>query len=256
MASLLALKSLPALSVNSSEAIKLMGLRVIAPVLLSKTSPLAKSRAKGTTRSLIHIPIVHTQTDMGGLGQAVQAATIQKLGQEGWERNVTLIDKIWDSIEQAIESWSLPYPQVRLYQDGLPVCGRELEIVTEIARIGSRNHQLLLRLQRHGATIMGTESADLLLKEYKLIKQVLQAPNPAEAARLESRQKKTSDSLLKQRDQFIAERINRTLGAGETGVLFLGMLHSVAPFIAADIDLTQTSHLASGAGSQKNPERR
>jgi hypothetical protein len=189
---------------------------------------------------------------MGGLGQAVQEVTIQKLGQEGWERNITLIDKVWNSIEQAIESWSLPYPKVRVYQDGLPVCGRELELVTEIARIGSRNHQLLLRMHRHGATIMGTELADLLVKEYKLIKQVLQTRNPEEAARLESRQKKTSDSLLKQRDQFIAERINGTLGAGEIGVLFLGMLHSVAPFIAADIDITQTSYPPSGAG-RKNP---
>jgi len=229
-----------------------VGIRVIAPVLLSKTSPLAKSRAHGTTRSLIHIPIIHTQTDMGGLGQAIQEATIQKLGQEGWERNVTSIDKIWDSIEQAIESWSLPYPNVRLYQDGLPVCGRELEIVTEIARIGSRNHQLLLRLHRRGAIIMGTESPDLLVKEYKLIKQVLQTRNPEEAARLESRQKKMSDSLLKQRDEFIAGRINSTLSAGETGLLFLGMLHSVAPFIAADIDITQTSHHPPAAG-KKSP---
>lgn len=99
---------------------------------------------------------------------------------------------------------------------------------------------------------MGTESPDLLVKEYKLIKQVLQTRNPEEAARLESRQKKMSDSLLKQRDEFIAGRINSTLSAGETGLLFLGMLHSVAPFIAADIDITQTSHHPPAAG-KKSP---
>ena len=211
------------------------------PTALSSTHP----HAKATSRSLIHIPIIHTQEDMGALGQAVQEITIQKLGQEGWERNVILIKKIWDSIEQAIESWSLPYPKVRLYQDGLPICGREQEIVTELAKIGSRNHQLLLRLHGKGAAIMGTESADLLMKEYKLIKQVLQIPNPEVAARLEARQKSASDALLKQRDQFIAERINSTLCSGETGLLFLGMLHSVAPFLAADIDVTRTSHLPS-----------
>ena len=142
------------------------------PAVLSSTNP----HPKAISRSLIHIPIIHTQEDMGALGQAVQEITIQKLGQEGWERNVILIKKIWDSIEQAIESWSLPYPKVRLYQDGLPICGREQEIVTELAKIGSRNHQLLLRLHGKGAAIMGTESADLLMKEYKLIKQVLQIP--------------------------------------------------------------------------------
>jgi hypothetical protein len=36
-----------------------------------------------------------------------------------------------------------------------------------------------------------------------------------------------SDSLLKRRDQFIADRINDTLCPGETGILFLGMLHSL-----------------------------
>lgn len=203
-------------------------------------------------RSLIHIPIIHTKEDMGALGQAVQEITIQKLGQEGWERNVSLIKKIWDSIEEAIASWSLPYTKVRLYQDGLPICGREQEIVTELAKIGSRNHQLLLRLHRKGAAIMGTESADLLMKEYKLIKQVLQIRDPEEAARLEVRQKSASDALLKQRDQFIAERINSTLCPGETGLLFLGMLHSVAPFIATDIDVTKTSHLPSDSENKKS----
>jgi hypothetical protein len=227
-----------------------MGKKVNHQVPLSRISSLAKSHAKGMGRSLIHIPIIHTQEDMGGLSQAVQEVTIQKLGQEGWERNVSLIDKIWDSIEEAIDYWSLPYPKVRLYQDGLPICGREQEIVTELAKIGSRNHQLLLRLHRQGATIMGTESADLLVKEYKLIKQVLQVGNPQEAARLESRQKKASDALLEKRDRFIAERINSTLRPGETGLLFLGMLHSVAPFIAPDIDVTQTSHSPADAGNK------
>ena len=208
------------------------------------------SGPKTTGRSLIHIPIIHTQEDMGALGPAVQEITIQKLGQEGWERNVLLIKKVWDSIEQAIESWSLPYPKVRLYQDGLPICRREQEIVTELAKIGSRNHQLLLRLHGKGALIMGTESADLLMKEYKLIKQVLQISNPEMAARMEARQKSASDALLKQRDQFIAERINSTLCSGETGLLFLGMLHSVAPFLAKDIDVTRTSHLPSQSEKQ------
>jgi len=193
---------------------KLMKKKAIQSVALSRTSPQTKSHLKGTGRSLIHIPIIHTQEDMGALGQAIQEITIQKLGQEGWKRNVILIDKIWDSIERAIEGWSLSYPKVRLYQDGLPICGREQEIVTELAKIGSRNHQLLLRLHRLGATIMGTESADLLMKEYKLIKQVLQMQNPQEAARLETSQKKATEALLKQRDQFIAERINCPLCPG------------------------------------------
>ncbi len=96
---------------------------------------------------------------MGSLSPTIQAITVQKLGTKGWERNLSLIDGIWTQIEEAIGHWSLPYDKVRLYQDGLPVCGRELEIVSDLAKAGSRNHQLLLRLQKHGATLMGTESA-------------------------------------------------------------------------------------------------
>ncbi len=76
-------------------------------------------------RRLIHLPIIHTQADMGALSSAIKEMTIQKLGQQGWERNVHLIDEIWTRIEEAIDSWALPCERVRLYQDGLPVCGRE-----------------------------------------------------------------------------------------------------------------------------------
>jgi len=189
-------------------------------------------------RSLIHIPVIHTQADMGALSAGIKAVTIQKLGQQGWERNLHLIDEIWTQIEAAIDSWSLSYPHVRLYQDGLPICGREEEIVTELAKAGSRNHQLLQRLKERGATLMGTESAELLVQEYKLIKQVLAAGDAEAAAGLEARQKSLSQSLLKRRDQAIAERINHTLAPGETGMLFLGMLHSLAGLLAEDIRVT------------------
>ncbi|MBI2924561.1 MAG: hypothetical protein HYY24_02520 [Verrucomicrobia bacterium] len=202
-------------------------------------------------RTLIHIPVIHTQADMGALGKAIRELTIQKLGQQGYERNLNLIDEIWTRIEEAIDSWSLPYPQVRLYQDGLPVCGREEEIVTELAKAGSRNHQLLERLKERGATLMGTESAELLVQEYKLIKQVLAASDAKEAARLEVRHKSLSLALLKKRDQAIAERINHTLGPGETGLLFLGMLHSLGSWLAKDIRVSHPVFPPLGLEEQK-----
>ena len=48
-------------------------------------------------------------------------------------------------------------------------------------------------------------------------------------------QKPASDILLKRRDQFIADRINDTLGPGETGILFLGMLHSLGHLLDEQI---------------------
>jgi hypothetical protein len=55
-----------------------------------------------------------------------------------------------------------------IHLEGLPVCGHESEIVADLARAGSRNHRLLLRLREFGAIIMGTESAELLVEEYQL----------------------------------------------------------------------------------------
>ena len=199
-------------------------------------------------RLLFHIPIIHSQAEMGSFSPTIQAMMVRKLGTKGWERNVSLIDGIWTQIEQAIDGWALDYKKVRLYQDGLPVCGRELEIVSDLAKAGSRNHRLLLRLKQRGATLMGTESAGLLVQEYHLIKQTLPAGGPAAVARREARRQESSGSLLRRRDQAIAERINQTLCRGEIGLLFLGMLHSLEGLLAKDIQVTHPLYPPSPEG--------
>jgi hypothetical protein len=150
---------------------------------------------------------------------------------------VAAIDRIWADIETTINRLDLVYDKVRLYQDGLPVCGREREIVQELATSGSRNHQLLLRLIEKGATLMGTESAELLIEEYEFSKRVLDTGNPYKMATVETHQKRLAESLLEARDRYVAQRINQTLCAGDTGILFLGMLHSPERFLNGDIHL-------------------
>ena len=188
-------------------------------------------------RTLFYIPIIHTQADMGALAGAIRRLSIEKLGRREWERSVKAIDQLWTIIHDTIEKLDLPYPQVRLYQDGLPNCGREVPIVTDLANAGSPNHQLLLCLMEKGATLMGTESADLLLEEYQLVQQVLSAQGLGEVERVQARQESLSHSLLERRDRYISERINETLREGETGILFLGMLHSLEEKIAKDIQV-------------------
>ena len=109
---------------------------------------------------------------MGALNEPIQRLKVKKLGKRMWERNLELVKDFWTQIEQVTEGLALAYEKVRLYQDGLPVCGHELEIVTDLAKAGSRNYQLLLKLKEKGATLMGTESSELLLEEYQLVKQV------------------------------------------------------------------------------------
>ncbi|MGD1157242.1 MAG: hypothetical protein ABSA41_15615 [Terriglobia bacterium] len=202
-------------------------------------------------RTLIYIPIIHTEADMGALSEPIQRLKVKRLGRKGWERNVNLVDKLWSEIEQAIESLVLPYGRVRIYQDGLPVCGREVEIVAELAKAGSRNHRLLLRVKEKGATIMGTESSELLVEEYQLVKEAFALGTPQVATRGEARRKALRDSLLKRRDQYMACRVNGTLRTGETGLIFLGMLHSVGPWLDKDIQVVYPIHQPLNRGEKE-----
>ena len=185
-------------------------------------------------RKLIYIPIIHTEADMGRLSGPVRRAALQKLGLRGLKNKANLIDKIWTVIEKTIEGLDLSFEKVRLYQDGLPVCGNESGIVADLAA-ESRNHRLLMRLMDKGAVIMGTESPELLLEEYELAKKIFTAGGDLKSLKIEAHQKPVSDSLLKRRDQFIADRINDTLCPGETGILFLGMLHSLGHLLDEQI---------------------
>ncbi len=190
-------------------------------------------------RVLISIPIIHSEADMGGLARSVKRVTVQKLGRRAWKRNVDVIAGMWGDLRRTVEQWDLPWDKVRLYQDGLPRCAREVDIVTTLAGAGSPNHQLLLSLMGRGATLVGTESPDLLVKEYRLVQEELAAHDSrvaatkAEHEALEAR----SRALLARRDRYIARRINESLLPGEIGLLFLGMLHSVESYLAKDIEV-------------------
>jgi hypothetical protein len=197
-------------------------------------------------RSLIYVPIIHTQADLGALGELVQRIKIKRLGRRAWNHNAHLIDGLWTKIEGAIAGLKLDYERVRVYQDGLPECGRELEIVAELAKVGSRNHRLLLELHEKGARIMGTESPELLIEEYKLMTAHLAGDRnqtvKGSASQVAMR------GLLAKRDQYIANRIDCTLLAGESGILFLGMLHSLSTLLAKDIRLVFPIELSQRQG--------
>jgi hypothetical protein len=187
---------------------------------------------------LLVIPIIHTEADMGTLAPSIRRVTIQRLGQRAWKRNVDVIGKMWAAIRNAVAAWKLPWYKVRLYQDGLPRCGREAQIVQELAAAGSPNHQLLLDLVKKGATLTGTESPDLLVAEYEQIRRILAAKHTKASDKIGSHPAVQNRSLLSRRDRYIAARINESLHPGETGILFLGMLHSLEPHLPADIQVT------------------
>ncbi len=189
-------------------------------------------------RLLLLIPIVHAEADLGSLSGTVKQDYLQQHGVAKWEQHQTAIHGVWAAIDQlvhrVVDAMALPYANVRLYQDGLAESGREAEMVQAVADQGSRNYQLLLELMRKGAQLMGTESPELLVREYELLRPTQLGPTgtgPPDAAREVARQ------LLAARDRYIAQRINATLGTGEVGLLFLGLAHAVEPFLARDIQV-------------------
>jgi hypothetical protein len=184
-------------------------------------------------RTLFLVPIIHTEHDMGSLIEKIKQEYVRQYGLQKWEEYLKAIHWVWAEIRKTIESLNLPYESVRLYQDGLPECGREVDIVKEVAARGSKNHLLLLDLMERGAMLMGTEHPRLLVAEYRLHKECDPTAPVYNAKQLQEQ----SNSLLTQRDRHIAARINSTLLSGESGLLFLGMAHSVEPLLDDDIQV-------------------
>jgi hypothetical protein len=188
-------------------------------------------------RRLIWIPIVHTEADLGNMAETVRNLYVRKMGRAKWAKHVADIDRLWRGVRAKIKGMHLDYSKVRLYQDGLPDCGREEQIVRGLARAGSQNHQLLADLMEKGATIMGTESPELLLEEYNLAREALVASDRRESPEAAARRGALSKAILEKRDRYIGARIAETLQPGETGVIFLGMLHSLASRLPPDIEV-------------------
>lgn len=207
--------------------------------------------ADDMVREVIWVPIIHSQVDQGSMSESIRRLYIRRMGRQKWEQHVRSVDTRWEQTRENLSALGLDYHRVRLYQDGLPNCGHESKIVQDLAAAGSQNHQLLLDLMEQGAQLMGTESPELLLEEYELARQVLCSMESRGSKSVGRSQQDASRRTLEQRDSYIACRIDQTLQIGETGLLFLGMLHSLDPHLPAGIRIRK---LASDVGLAKELE--
>lgn len=170
-------------------------------------------------RVLHIVPVVHSAAELGSLAPAQQSADAERV-----------VAAYWEAVPRRLGALMAEPRRLRLYQDGLPVCGKETELIADLARAGSANYRLLHRLIARGARVEGTESGPLLTEEVALHKQIRASggpPNPAQQAEL--------TRLLSDRDRFIAERIHTTLKPREWGLLFIGALHQVEAHLEPDI---------------------
>ncbi len=180
-------------------------------------------------RALIYFPIIHGPEDLGTLDKAVSDLRTDKQT----DNYLAAVEHFWVMIETAIEGFGLDYTRLKLYQDGLPVCGKEQEIVADVAKSGSQNYKLLQALMQKGAVLMGTESPELLVQEHALVTKLLQ-PGKSTESSLDAAQ-----VLLNQRDEYIAQRIDKTLQDNEMAILFLGLMHNIETKLPKDIVLIE-----------------
>jgi len=203
-------------------------------------------------RKLLVIPIVHNAADVGRLEHRLEQLKRATMPRERIEASRKQVTRFWEELRVAIESWQLDFSKVVVFQDALPLApathvGLEIKIVKELATVGSANHQLLEWMHEHGASILGTESPELLVAEYSLVrKQLGMADNPSSDQETPRNLETTAEAaeiavqladLLNRRDQFIAARIDTTLKQDQTGILLIGMLHRVEKWLPDDIEV-------------------
>jgi len=188
-------------------------------------------------RRLLYVPIVHAEADLGDLAARAREATEKAQGPHAWARRQAIVNDFW----LRLHAWAESQPTwagVHLYQDGLPVCGHELAIVSEVAAKGSPNHRLLRTLIERGGVLMGTESPELLKRELDLARAQLDRP-PGQA--VDPRHADRARTLLERRDRFMADRIAATLPEAATGVLFIGAMHNVRRLVDPSIQVVDVT---------------
>lgn len=173
---------------------------------------------------ILYVPILHTEKEIGLFhGDAKCLNTIAS------------IKEMWVGIQKKILNIRPAWDKVRIYQEALPVCGREEKIVRGLSLKGSINHRMIAGFLRRGAQIEGTEDPNLLMREYDLLSQALHSKDHGGDLK---DYRKESDVILALRDQFIAQRIRATLKTGETGLLFIGVRHKVDELLKKDYYMT------------------
>jgi len=177
-------------------------------------------------KTLIYVPVIHTSADLGSIAKDVTKRGIASLGEKFWEEHIKTVDGFWDTISRHFDS--IAVCDMKIYQDGMVVEGEAgEEIVREIAKAGSKNHEIILRLLKRGARLVKTEEFKLVKMERDVLLAITQAKSILRKLIAFAKYEFTKNSRLEKRDKYIIERINKTLEHGETGILFIGAYHNI-----------------------------
>jgi len=203
------------------------------------------------------IPIIHMSADLGTLAPAMDRRGIVELGKDFWLRHKETVTRFWDSIAEFLNS--LEVKGSKIYQDGLIADGEMgIRIVEEGVKEGSKNYEIISGLLKRGASLVKTEDLSLVKKEYDSLSKIVRSKSSGGKMISSLRYKLLQGKLLKERDDFIAKRIDETLGDGEVGILFIGAYHDVIPKLPQDIEIREVKKAEKVREYQKllsNPRR-
>jgi len=202
-------------------------------------------------KKLYLIPIIHMSADMGSLASALDEAAKAELGQEVWQKHKGAVSSFWDSIGQFFDAMNVK--GFKIYQDGMVANGADgLRIIREGISQGSKNYEIIGKLLQRGAVLVKTEDPVLVKQEYAYIAKIAHSKSPKEKEVWALRYKVAQGRLLRQRDDFIAKRIEVTLGEGDTGILFIGAYHDILSRLPEDIQVVQVKDIAKVREYQKD----
>ncbi|MDP3297901.1 MAG: hypothetical protein Q8N09_10020 [Thermodesulfovibrionia bacterium] len=189
-------------------------------------------------RTLLYVPIIHTSADLGSLAGDVTKRGIADLGEDVWKDHIKRVEGLWDAISHYFDS--IDVSGMKIYQDGMVVGGEMGQnIVEEIAKAGSRNHELVSSLLKRGAILVKTEDFNLVKEERDRLLSITQAKSITQKIIAFIRYKLIKKRLLNKRDKFIAQIINETLNQGETGIIFMGAYHNIKKWLPNDIQIKE-----------------
>jgi hypothetical protein len=191
-------------------------------------------------KTLLFIPIVHNQADLGSLGSELSAQGEKKYGASTWDDHIQKVNRSWEEIDSAISSQleNKTSDTIKIYQDGLPAAGDiGIKIIKDTAAKGSKNYSIIDNLLSKGAILEVAENKDLLFKEYYLLSDISKAETPEKQLVAYLKYQELAQEILNDRDNYIANQINETLKEGETGIAFFGAAHSITDKLNKEINV-------------------
>ena len=189
-------------------------------------------------RTLIYVPIIHTDADMGSVGAAIEKQSSAYIGSERWLKHKQMVGKFWGNVTAYFAAYDAA--NLKIFQDGLPAGGElGMKIVLKAAGQGSLNYRIILDLLNRGAVLCQTEDPGLLRTEYELLNSLVQPAGHPKKQISRPQHKSRLERLTVERDKFVAGAIDTSLNEGETGVLFMGSFHDVLKRLPAGIQVKQ-----------------